>query len=195
MRGLGLAVALAGLAFFGAGCAGAHHANASMRPGGILASGNCWNLRTHGGAVTRTRFKCADYHPVVYQCVSGCTVSFHSSRHHYTVEQVREAFAAQGIFLVPNPQLAGPALCCSTAATKHRIWSWRWSTCLVALAPAVTTSALATTCVATGTSWYMSIRPTPDPPPPHSPSFTEQQALGGHSGTLAQVSAIADPAG
>jgi hypothetical protein len=67
MRRLGLAVALAGLAILGAGCAATHHANASMRPGGILASGNCWNVRTHRGTVTRTRFKCSDYHPVVYQ--------------------------------------------------------------------------------------------------------------------------------
>jgi hypothetical protein len=67
MRRLGLAVALAGLAVVGAGCAGTHHANASMRPGGILASGNCWNALTYRGTVTRTRFKCSDYHPVVYQ--------------------------------------------------------------------------------------------------------------------------------
>ena len=67
MRLLGLALALAGLAIFGAGCAGAHHDNASMRPGGILASGSCWNVRTHRGTVTRTRFKCSDYHPVVYR--------------------------------------------------------------------------------------------------------------------------------
>ena len=67
MRRLGLAVALAGLAIVGAGCAGTHHANASKRPGGILASGTCgklqWNRRTHHGTVTR----CSDYHPVVYQ--------------------------------------------------------------------------------------------------------------------------------
>jgi hypothetical protein len=67
MRRLGLAGALAGLAIFGTGCAGAHHDNASMRPGGILASGTCWNVRTHRGTVTRTRFKCSDYHPVVYR--------------------------------------------------------------------------------------------------------------------------------
>ncbi len=67
MRRLGIAVALAGLATFWTGCAGAHHDNASMRPGGILASGTCWNLRTHRGTVTRTRFKCSGYHPVVYR--------------------------------------------------------------------------------------------------------------------------------
>ena len=66
MRRLGLVVALACLAF-GAGCAGAHHENSSMRPGGILASGTCWNVRTHRGTATRTRVKCSDYHPVVYR--------------------------------------------------------------------------------------------------------------------------------
>jgi hypothetical protein len=58
-------VALAGLAFLGAGCGGAHHANAT------LASGNCgsvhWNLFTHRGTVAHTRFKCSDYHPVLWQ--------------------------------------------------------------------------------------------------------------------------------
>ena len=32
-------------------------------------------------------------------CVSGCGVSFHSSRHHYTVRQVEAAFAAHGVDL------------------------------------------------------------------------------------------------
>jgi hypothetical protein len=66
MRRLGLAAALAGLATLGAGCAGSHHANSSMQPGGILASGSCgnvhWNARTHRETIRH--FKCSDYHPV-----------------------------------------------------------------------------------------------------------------------------------
>jgi hypothetical protein len=32
-------------------------------------------------------------------CISGCGVSFHSPNNHYTVKQVEEAFAAQGVRL------------------------------------------------------------------------------------------------
>lgn len=71
MRRLSVAVAVASAAFVVAGCGGAHHANASMRPGGILASGpagagTCrnlhWNRRTHRW--TATPIECTGYHPV-----------------------------------------------------------------------------------------------------------------------------------
>jgi hypothetical protein len=66
MRRLSVLVAVASAAFLVAGYGGAHHANASMRPGGILASGSCgalyWNKRTH--RMTVRHFKCSDYHPV-----------------------------------------------------------------------------------------------------------------------------------
>lgn len=66
MRRLSVAVAVASAAFVVAGCGGSHHANASMRPGGILASGSCgsvhWNRRTHRETIKH--FKCSDYHPV-----------------------------------------------------------------------------------------------------------------------------------
>ena len=60
-------MALAGLAFLGAGCAGAHHANASM---------NCWNVSTHHGTVTRTRVKCSDYHPVAFRRPRGAAYAY-----------------------------------------------------------------------------------------------------------------------
>jgi hypothetical protein len=66
MRRLSVAVAVATVAFVVAGCGGSHHANASMRPGGILASGSCgsvqWDRRTHRETIRH--FKCSDYHPV-----------------------------------------------------------------------------------------------------------------------------------
>lgn len=71
MRRLRVAVALAGVAFVAAGCGGAQHVSASMRPGGGLAegpagAGTCgkvqWNRSTHHATVTR--IECSGYHPV-----------------------------------------------------------------------------------------------------------------------------------
>jgi hypothetical protein len=66
MRRLSVAVAVAAVALLVAGCGGSRHANPSMRPGGILASGSCgsvhWDRRAHRETIRH--FECSDYHPV-----------------------------------------------------------------------------------------------------------------------------------
>jgi hypothetical protein len=49
------------------------------------------------GGAKRTHVTQGSSVSINVMCESGCGVSFHSKRHHYTAKQVREAFAAQGI--------------------------------------------------------------------------------------------------